>query len=234
MRRLFLLCYMWICVCAYKSLILKPGGLKGFYMMGICRYIKEHYDLQDWKFYGSSAGAWNALYLVCNKDDFFLSQAYELSDFEYTDLYDLEKTIKKRMLNHFSIYDFDLSRLHICISSKRRWLPMLRKNIVRDFRDLDDVIECCITSSHLPFISNGRLFYKYRNIPCMDGGAFLNPHEKHIQPDYVIEPDMWKNKKIDTMNRMYNLNIPGLFNQGYLDARNHKDELNDVFLYKTR
>ena len=40
------LCYFMNSVIAYKSLILKPGGLKGFYMMGITKYIKSNYDLQ--------------------------------------------------------------------------------------------------------------------------------------------------------------------------------------------
>ena len=52
-----------------------PGGLHGFYMMGICKYIKNHYNLNNCKFYGASAGSWNGLYLTYKdkeKDDLFI------------------------------------------------------------------------------------------------------------------------------------------------------------------
>ena len=65
------LCYFVNFTIAYKSLALKPGGLKGFYMMGITKYIKSNYDLENWHFYDSSAGAWNSLYLSCKKDELF-------------------------------------------------------------------------------------------------------------------------------------------------------------------
>ena len=229
MIRLLILCYMCLLGSAYKSFILKPGGLKGFYMMGICKYIKENYDLSDWHYYGSSAGAWNSMYLCCNRGEEIIKEMKELNQFSYTDLYDLETTIKKRMLKKFSIDDFDLEKLHICVSNKRKIVPFMRKQVVNDFRDLDDVLECCIASSHLPFISNGRFFYNYRNVPSLDGGFFLNPNGKEIIPDFILTPEMWKNKNTDTMNRMNNMDIKGLLHEGYNDACRHNDELDGYF-----
>jgi hypothetical protein len=214
---------------AYKSLILKPGGLKGYYMLGISQYIKQHYDLSDWHYYGSSAGAWNALYLSCKEDKKLLNHAMELNQFSYTDLYDLERNIKKRIVKNFILDDFDLSKLHICVSSKRKWVPALRKNIIDQFYDLDDLLECCISSSHLPYISNGKLFYKYRDFKSMDGGIFLNPHRKNIVPDFIISPSIWNNKLINDMNPIDNLDIKGLLYEGYNDACINHKELDNIF-----
>lgn len=230
MLRLLIFLHLFIITIAYKSLILKPGGLKGYYMLGISQYIKQHYDLSNWHYYGSSAGAWNALYLSCKKDKKLIDQVIELQQFSYNDLYDLERTIKKRITTHFVLEDFDLSKLHICVSSKRKWVPALRKNIITSFIDLDDLLECCISSSHLPYISNGNLFYKYRSFESMDGGMFLNPHYKNIKPDFTMKPNMWKNKKINSMSNIDCLDVKGLIYEGYNDACTHHKELDSVFL----
>ena len=229
MIRFMILCYMPFFIVAYKSLILKPGGLKGFYMTGICQYIKQHYDLSDWNYYGASAGSWNALYMSCSKGDIFINHATQLNQFSYNDLYDLERTIKKRILKEFTIHDFDLSKLHICVSTKRKYVPLLRKQINHDFRDLDDLVECCIASSHLPLISNGNFFYKYRNIPSLDGGFFKNPHKHNIVANFIIQPEMWNNKKTEKMNRVFTMDIEGLIYEGYNDACKHHMELDEVF-----
>ena len=46
-----------------KLIILTPGGLYGFYTLGVSCYIKNHYNLTDFIFSGSSAGSWNSLFL---------------------------------------------------------------------------------------------------------------------------------------------------------------------------
>ena len=204
MLRLLIFLYLFIITIAYKSLILKPGGLKGYYMLGISQYIKQHYNLSNWHYYGSSAGAWNALYLSCKKDKKLLDQVIELQQFSYNDLYDLERTIK--------------------------WVPALRKNIITSFIDLDDLLECCISSSHLPYLSNGKLFYNYRSFKSMDGGMFLNPHYKNIKPDFIMNPNMWKNKKIKSMSNIDCLDVEGLLYEGYNDACTHHKELDTIFL----
>ena len=42
---------------------LSPGGLRGFYTHGICKFIRYNYDLSNYTYYGASAGAWNSLYM---------------------------------------------------------------------------------------------------------------------------------------------------------------------------
>ena len=46
-----------------KLITITPGGYKGFYTLGICHYIKENYNLENYYFSGASAGSWNALFL---------------------------------------------------------------------------------------------------------------------------------------------------------------------------
>ena len=78
MLKYIVFCYLIICNNALKSIIIKPGGVKGFYMMGICKYIRDHYSLIDYQYYGSSAGSWNSLYLSCNdnKEELFVQRQH--------------------------------------------------------------------------------------------------------------------------------------------------------------
>ena len=48
---------------ANRVLSIRAGGLKGFYMFGICKYIKENHNLDNVSMFGASAGAWNSLFL---------------------------------------------------------------------------------------------------------------------------------------------------------------------------
>ena len=60
-----------------KVISIKSGGLKGFYMFGISKYIKENYNLNNFHFYGAIAGSWNSLYLSQKNIDNLLSFHYQ-------------------------------------------------------------------------------------------------------------------------------------------------------------
>lgn len=223
-----------------RIISLKPGGLKGFYMFGVCNYIKSHYDLSNTVFYGSSAGAWNALYLSNQKINIYPKNPIKLEKDPYElflekmdishckNMQDIELLLKNFYMTQYDIEDFDLTHMNICIGSVHRF--HLRKHIINDFMDLEDALNCCMASSHIPYVTNNKPFYPYRNMNCVDGGFFAFPHPGHIKPDIVIYPEMWKNKEIDQISQMRSLKIPELIYQGYLDADMHKYELDEALL----
>ena len=43
---------------------ISPSGYFGFYTLGICAYIHEHYDTSKYSFSGTSAGAWNCFFMM--------------------------------------------------------------------------------------------------------------------------------------------------------------------------
>ena len=43
-----------------KIITLSPGGFRGFYTFGLCKFLKENYDLSEYVFSGASAGATSA------------------------------------------------------------------------------------------------------------------------------------------------------------------------------
>jgi predicted acylesterase/phospholipase RssA len=85
--------------CKNKKLIsISPGGLKGFYEMGVLSYIKDNYDMEDYIFSGASAGAWNALFM-CYKDD-SKKFVYNLLDYKVTQINNIKQL--KYFLHLFS------------------------------------------------------------------------------------------------------------------------------------
>jgi transcription termination factor Rho len=242
-----------------KTILLSPGGFKGVYMLGICSYIKEHYLLDDFLFSGASAGAWNALMLTCKKD--FSSHINHIiydSIREASSLLDIEKTIKKKILNIYSTEDFDLKRLFIGVTTIFERKP--NTTIYTDFNNLEDAMDCCIASSHIPFITGG-MVHKYKNIVSFDGGFSKYPYLNGPNNSIHIHPSMWKKNKLHNTNNnnlnnnnnnkeeskyysfmttfsieeyttlfsKHKYNFEKLFQNGYSDAKNNKEFLDKLF-----
>ena len=56
-----------------KLITISPGGLLGFYMFGVSKYVKDNYKLDNSYLYsGASAGSWNSLFMTFtgNNDEF--------------------------------------------------------------------------------------------------------------------------------------------------------------------
>ena len=60
-------------------------------MFGISKYIKENYNLNNFHFYGASAGSWNSLYLSQkNIDNLLFKQLISMNLHSFKNLYDIE------------------------------------------------------------------------------------------------------------------------------------------------
>ena len=162
-----------------KIITLSPGGFRGFYVLGLCKYIKENYNLSDCIFSGASAGAWNGLFMTYKgNDDEFVENLLNIDFYNAKSIQKIEYLLKDNILTNYSEADFDLHRLIIGVSVLDKFI-CLRKELYCEFQQLEDVIDCCIASSHIPFLTGG-LFRKYRNKYSFDGGfkkyPFLTLH----------------------------------------------------------
>jgi len=157
-----------------KLITISPAGYKGFFVLGICSFIKEHYDLSEYRFSGASAGAWNALFLCYRNPHSDLLRTLLTSKIEKTtNIRDLERVIKSAILENHRTEDFDLDRLSIGMTAVDGCLP--KPHIVSDFSNLEDAIDACIASSHIPLVS-GPLIHKYGGRYSFDGGFSKYPY----------------------------------------------------------
>lgn len=223
-----------------KIISISPGGYKGFYVLGICKYIRENYDLDDYIFTGASAGAWNSL---------ILSYKYEINNLikqlvdDYiqnaTNIYETEQLLKKKILQNYNSDDFDLRRLFIGVTTIQKY--DYNTTIFSGFDNLEDAVNCCIASSHIPLVT-GRLKHIYKNLISFDGGFSKYPYLNTSKPVLHITPSIWLNNENNVKKKKLNITdyttlfsknkfvFADMVKQGYKDTRDNKDILDKIFL----
>jgi hypothetical protein len=237
-----------------KLISISPGGFKGFYMLGICAFIKETYNLENYIYSGASAGAWNSLFMSYKKEP--LELAYTLLDEKLNDavsIIDLEYMIKFKILNNCKTEDFDLKKLFVGVTSFDKL--KIKTHIFSEFETLEDAVNCCIASSHIPYITGTNFLNRYQNMNTFDGGFSKYPYLNVIKPSLHITPNMWKDVKISqdqtvhaktyiekllkmstqvsdytTLFSRNKYDFTDLYDTGYNDAKKNKPFLNKIFV----
>jgi len=223
-----------------KILSISPGGYKGFYVFGICKFIKETYDLSDYVFSGASAGAWNSL-VLCSKYnvDNIQSKLLDPSLMKINSAQQLELTIKDRILQNYKTEDFELDRLFIGVTTLEKYKS--KTVIYNGFENLEDAINCCIASSHIPFLTGG-LTNVYRKTFSFDGGFSRYPYLNttvpilHIHPNllnhFPQDKSMFNISDYTTMFSKNQFPFETMIQNGYLDAMRNKKYLDSIFEQK--
>jgi hypothetical protein len=229
-----------------KLILLSPGGFKGFYLMGISAFIKENYVLDGYIFSGASAGAWNALLMTYKHNVSEIVNVLVNDECaKIKDAYSLEKYLKKQIIFNYKTEDFELEKLFIGLTIINNY--RIKTQIYSDFENLEDAIDCCIGSSHIPYVT-GNLINTYHNTYTFDGGFSKYPYLKTSPPVLHITPSMWKNINNETITARQNerLNISDyttlfsrgkynfklLYEEGYNDAKLNRWYLDNIFQKK--
>jgi hypothetical protein len=220
-----------------KLIILTPGGLYGFYTLGVSSFIKDNYNLTDCVFSGSSAGSWNSLFLSHQGEQNITQNMLHLISRvqNQSSLHKMQKTMKCFLLQNFNSSDFDLTKTSVGVTTLTRKLSF-QLILYTHFYDLEDFINCCMASSHIPFIS-GKLFFFYKKLLSFDGGFSKYPYQKYPIPSLVISPDMWNSSYTNssgplgslTLSKNKPINFTELYIQGYNDTKNNKYILDSIF-----
>lgn len=224
-----------------KVVVSTPGGLFGFYFMGISAYIKENYNLENYIFTGASAGSWNSLFLSLNDDPFvFKKKILKTASKSKKSIYELEQNIKSEILKNYNESSFDLEKIYLGVSVLDR--SEFKLCVYNDFDDLEDALDCCIASSHIPFVTGGA-FNNYRNKLSFDGGFYNYPCFNVSVPSLIIAPDIWSNNtclnvtvincNFDTFFNLKKIpmDLSELFDAGYEDSKRNKEYLDKIFVH---
>lgn len=194
-----------------KAMILTPGGINGFYMLGIIKHLNEIYNMDDFIFSGASAGSWNGLILSSFKrDEIFEDIENNPEFFERKKFYEIQRYMKRYFLSNYETRDFNFTKLFIGVTQYQRY--HLYTNIFSDFYNLEDCLDCCISSSHIPLITNG-LIQKYDDKFTFDGGFSSNPY---IKNGFIITPNMYRELG-DGLNP--DQDSRKLYDKGYEDSK---------------
>lgn len=222
----------------YKKLItLSPGGYKGFYMLGIVRFLKKNYNLSDYIFSGASAGAWNSLILSFKHDvDVFKNHIMDDVVQNAKSIADTEQILKNKILKYYQTKDFDLAKLFIGVTAIKNNEP--HTIIYTQFDSLEDAIDCCIASSHIPLVT-GNMTYMYNNMLSFDGGFSKYPYFNVSKPVIHITPSIWTNPNpgmvynihgYTTLFSKVKYNFNEICEKGYIDSYHNKEFLDKLLL----
>lgn len=217
-----------------KIISISPGGLNGYYLVGIISYIKNNYDLSNYLFTGASAGAWSSLFMSHNGDnDKLIRNILNVDTSKIKRVFDLEMHLKNMMISKYHIENFDLDRLFVGVTVIKNL--DFATNIFFNFDNLEDTLNCCIASSHIPFLTGG-FINKYNNEISIDGGFSNYPYLDLNNTVLHINPQMWKDSEIsksceieDLFKDVSQFNFLNLFIKGYEDTEKNKDYLDTIF-----
>jgi hypothetical protein len=224
-----------------KLISISPGGFKGFYVMGVCKFIKDNYNLDNYIFSGASAGAWNSLLLCFNRDiNEIQNKIIDMTLQNTNKISDIEKRIKIKMLENYQTSDFELRKLFIGVTTFDNYNYKTNTTIFTGFDSLEDALDCCIASSHIPLVTGG-FTNVYRDILSFDGGFSRYPYLNTTRSLLHITPRIWKkdssNKTITSMSihdyttlfSKAQYQFSEMVEKGYKDSINNKKVLDEVF-----
>ena len=225
-----------------KVISISTGGFRGFSQLGICKYIKENYDLSDYIFSGASAGAWNSLFLSF-KGDFpeFEKKVLDNNIIYSKNIRELEILVKHKILTNFKTDDFELDKIYVGVTTLHTFGSKV--TIYSNFTDLEDALEACVASSHIPYLTKNGFINMYRNTITFDGGFSKKPY----LPNAVINitPDLWTKDESDkkssyifklsdytTLFSRDQYSFNEMIEKGYYDSKQNKEYLDKIFTSK--
>jgi len=206
-----------------KYIYIAPGGFTLPYMLGICKYIKEHNDMKLYHFIGASAGSWLSLYLASDmqiedqliskynkkfEDKPFLYKWYNICPF-------LQEEFPKCIHDHYFIQEH---KIEIAISYYAN--KKLKNVLVNDYENIHDLTNLCTYSSFIPILSGVRIPKRGKTI--VFDSFFTKPNFKGRNIVLTISNDMFhKTFSINDVIGITNKSVTEQIDEGYNHAHVH-------------
>lgn len=224
-----------------KYIYISPGGFLLPYLLGICHFIKNNYDINDYYYIGSSAGSWCATYLASNinldnSEDYLFNKYSELFDDKKliyrwhnigSFLKDEFKYLIKENENKNIIPKF-IKEKRVEISLSQYYNKKIHNYIIDDYDNIDELLNLCLLSSYIPLLS-GKSLLRLNDKITFDG-ALSNMNFENRNIILNITNDMFnRNFYIKDVLGIGKYKIPELYLLGYLDSENNQNIL-DYYL----
>ena len=231
--RFLILSSLFIIANTYMNINIYGTGMFLPYSIGIIGYIKKHFPLTDVNITGISGGAICSI-LYSQEDD--LSNPDKIWDYTigadvnelslYKDLRVFQKNVGNNLkLRYNNTEPRSIDKISIISTN----ILKMKNEKISNFDNINDLIDFSLCSSYIPYVSGDTAGKKYNGIEYMDGEIFRDYKydKKHTCPTTIsIHRKMW-GRKFPMNNYLYtNKQISReLFNYGWEDTRNNKNEL---------
>ena len=201
-----------------------PGGFTLPYTLGVCTYLKESYDLRDYRFVGSSAGSWLSVYTASDMScddvcDYILPEVYDR--FKSYNLFQRWKCVGKYLIDTFPVYIDDMRFIdskEISVSLSQYRGGLIRNVVVDDYNNLDELLHLCYMSSYIPLLSGYGLPVHKSHI-TFDGGL------SDVDIDYSFSLDYSMFGRVfgrDVLLGNDLRDLDSMVSMGYMDAFNNR------------
>ena len=216
-----------------KFISIAPAGLYGAYTLGITSFILDNYNTENFLFLGGSSGSWNSLigcYKYNSKDlvDKLLLQSF----FEKSSVSKLQDNLSNYFLENYNSSDFNLDRLYMSVSVFDNF--RLVNKVIANFTSLNDAIESCRASCHIPLLTSDQFIRRYRGNIVFDAGFTIFP-PRNLFDFFIISANKYNSENLQyalsglIKRNFSNEIINELYNKGYNDALDHKKDLDLYF-----
>ena len=231
--RFLILSSLFIISSTYMNINIYGTGMFLPYSIGIIGYIKKHFPLNDVNITGISGGAICSI-LYTQEDD--LSNPDKIWDYTigadvnelslYKDLRVFQRNVGNNLkLRYNNTEPRSIDKISVISTN----IQKMKNEKISNFNNINDLIDFSLCSSYIPYVSGDTAGKKYNGIEYMDGEIFRDYKydKKQTCPTTIsIHRKMW-GRKFHMNNYLYtNKQISReLFNYGWEDTRNNKNEL---------
>jgi hypothetical protein len=225
-----------------KYVYLAPGGFSMPYTLGICKFIKENYHpiiSTEYKFIGSSAGSWLAVYLASDMyiNDLLLmdyKKKFEKKSIIYK-WHNICPFLTEQYKQNIKNVDFiNEKKVKISVSEYNRKKKRFQNNLIDDYNSLDELLTLCSHSSYIPVLS-GINIPRRNNIITFDG-FFTNPDFEHRRINLCIYNGMFNRKftfsDVIGKNSIFKINNKEFDNKNFDNKEINKFEKYNAIEYK--
>ena len=195
-----------------RKWIVFPGAGKFFYwQMGIAHYLNTHTHSKhkdDMLLMGESSGALTITLMACEIDPKYATEValYHLG--EAKSVIGIWGPIVRKWLEDILPEDAAArctDRVHIAITTWNHGCFLPERIIVSKFHDKQDLIDACLASIHIPYLIDGRMFYRFRGMWSIDGAIWATSYSLGYHPsspctivfDYKRDPKLTSGSFID-------------------------------------
>jgi hypothetical protein len=160
------------------DLVISGGGLKGYYVTGASVVLQKELDARGIKIgrtAGTSAGAWAAMFLLLGITiNDWIETYYACQDRAHLTIHDAYESVIPWLKQRLPENSWEICnhRLHICITEVT--MTGLKRHVINEFHNNDDLYEACLASSTIPILSEKAGLRRFRNMWVMDGGLTSN------------------------------------------------------------
>ena len=225
---------------AFVNINVYGTGLYLPYSIGVVGYIKNNIPIKNYNITGISGGAWCSL-LYTQEDD--MSNHDTIWDYSigkdvsriciHNDMRVFQNNVEKNMKLRYANKDpLNLDKISI-ISTNVNKLYNMKNEKHSAFDNINDLIDFCLCSSYIPYISGTTFSKKYKDSYYIDGEIKNDKYAKINKNNNIntinIDRFMW-GRQFTRKELLYldKDKSRELFNYGWEDTEKYKDKIMNI------